>query len=172
MVDGDVVECIVALPPQLFYGTQIPVCLWFLTKNKAGLANGAKTRPRHGETLFIDAREIGFMETRTLRAFSGADVMKIADTYHAWRGTETSDGQEYADVLGYCRAATTEEIAEHSYVLTPGRYVGSEAAENDGQPLDARIARLSAEIRDGFKKREELQMTALAALDSLVVADE
>ena len=98
--------------------------------------------------------------------------MLIADTYHAWRGSETSAGQEYADVAGFCRAATTEEIAEHGYVLTPGRYVGSEAAEDDGEPVDAKIARLSEEIRDGFKKREELQATVLSALDSLVVADE
>ena len=155
------VECIVALPPQLFYGTQIPVCLWFLTRNKAGVTSGMGARPRQGETLFIDARQVGHMETRTLRAFSEADVTRIADAYHAWRGTETSDGQPYADVPGFCRAVTTAEIAEHGYVLTPGRYVGSEAAEDDGEPLDEKIARLSAEIRDGFKKREELQATVL-----------
>ena len=172
MIEADVVECIVALPPQLFYGTQIPVCLWFLTKNKAGISNGTTTRLRQGETLFIDARRVGFMETRTLRAFSEADVMRIADTYHAWRGTETSAGQQYADVPGFCRAVSTTEIAEHGYVLTPGRYVGSEEVEDDGEPLEARIARLSAEIRDGFKKREELQATVLDALDSLAVTDE
>ncbi|MFI5623430.1 type I restriction-modification system subunit M [Nocardioides sp. NPDC051685] len=172
MVDADVVECIVALPPQLFYGTAIPVCLWFLTKNKAGVPNGMKTRPRQHETLFIDARQIGFMETRTLRAFSEADVLKIADTYHAWRGTETSRGQEYGDIPGFCRAVTTSEIAEHGYVLTPGRYVGSEEVEDDSEPLDAKIARIAAEIRDGFKKRDDLQTDVLGALDSLAVADE
>jgi len=172
MVEADVVECIVALPPQLFYGTQIPVCLWFLTKNKAGFANGAKTRPRQGETLFIDARQVGFMETRTLRAFSDADVMKVAGTYHAWRGTDTSHGHAYADVPGFCRAVTSTEISDHGFVLTPGRYVGSEEVEGDGEPLDAKVARLSAEIRDGFKQREELQSSVLAALDSLAVSDE
>ena len=172
MVEADVVECIVALPAQLFYGTAIPVCLWFLTKNKAGVANGAKTRPRQAETLFIDARGIGFMETRTLRAFSEADVMRVADTYHAWRGTETSEGQEYADVPGFCRSVTTSEIAEHGYFLTPGRYAGSEEVEDDGEPVEVKIARLSAEIREGFKKREELQATVIAALDSLVARDE
>jgi len=172
MVEADVVECIVALPPQLFFGTQIPVCLWFLTKNKAGIDNGTTTRSRKGEALFIDARQVGLMETRTLRAFSDQDVNRIADTYHAWRGTETSSGQEYADLPGFCRAVTTDEIAEHGYVLAPGRYVGSTEAEDDGEPLDAKIARLSAEIRDGFKKREELQATVLAALDALVARDE
>jgi type I restriction enzyme M protein len=153
----------------LFYGTQIPVCLWFLTKNKAGISNGAKTRPRKGATLFIDARQIGDMETRTLRAFSEADVMKVADAYHAWRGAETSAGQEYADVTGFCRAVTTTEISNHGYVLTPGRYVGSEETEGDGEPLDEKIARLSAEIRYAFKVREDLQPAVLAALDSIEV---
>lgn len=172
MVEADVIECIVALPPQLFYGTQIPVCLWFLTRNKAGVQNGSGTRPREGETLFLDARQIGHMETRTLRAFSEPDITRVADTYHAWRGTDTSTSREYADIPGFCRAVTTADIAGYGYVLTPGRYVGSEAAEDDSEPLDAKIARLSAEIRDGFKRREELQSMVLAALDSLVVADE
>jgi len=172
MVDADAVECIVALPPQLFYGTPIPVCLWFLTRSKAGITSGMRTRPRQGETLFIDARQFGSMVTRTVRAFSEADVTRIADAYHAWRGTETSEGAPYADVLGFCRAVTTPEIAEHGYVLTPGRYVGSEEAEDDGEPLYDKIARLSAEIRDGFQKREELQEAVLTALDWLVVADE
>lgn len=171
MVDADVVECIVALPPQLFFGTQIPVCLWLLTKNKGGVASGMGARPRQGETLFIDARQVGHMESRTLRAFSVADITRVADAYHAWRGTATSDGQPYGDVPGFCRATSTAEIAEHTYVLTPSRYVGSEAAEEDGQPLKEKISRLSAEIRDGFKKREELQTMVLAALDSLRVPD-
>ena len=172
MVEADVVECIVSMPPQLFYGTQIPVSLWFMTKHKAGVTSGMGARPRQGETLFIDARQVGHMETRTLRTFSDADVTWVADAYHSWRGTETSNGQEYADVPGFCRAVTTADIAENGFVLTPGRYVGSEAAEDDGEPLDEKIARLSAEIRDGFKKREDLQPTVLAALDSLVVRDE
>jgi type I restriction enzyme M protein len=171
MIDADVVECIVALPPQLFYGTAIPVCLWFLTRNKAGKANGAgPTRPRQGETLFIDARQLGHMDTRTLRIFSDEDVLRIAEKYHAWRHTETS--QRYADIPGFCRTVTVEEIAELGYVLTPGRYVGTRAAENDGEPLNEKIARLSGEIRSGFKKRAELQATVLSALDLLAVADE
>ncbi|MEU6190736.1 class I SAM-dependent DNA methyltransferase [Nocardia sp. NPDC047038] len=171
LVEADLVECIVALPPQLFFGTQIPVCLWFLTKNKAARPNGAKTRPRQGEMLFIDARKIGYMESRTLRAFSTDDITKIADTYHAWRGTDTSNGQPYQDVPGFCRVVEGAEIAEHSYVLTPSRYVGAEKAEDDGEPLDEKITRLTNEIRDGFKKRAELEASALAALDSLVGCD-
>lgn len=172
LVDADLVECIVALPPQLFYGTGIPVSLWFLTKNKAGNPNGVNTRPRQGETLFIDARQVGFMETRVVRAFAGDDVNRIADAYHAWRGTETSDGQSYEDIPGFCKAVTADEIAEHDYVLTPGRYVGAEEVEDDGEPLEEKIERLTTEIRDGFKKREELQTSVLAGLDSRVVADE
>jgi type I restriction enzyme M protein len=172
MVEGDVVECIVALPAQMFYGVAIPVCAWFLTKSKAGVASGIGARPRKGETLFIDSRQVGHMETRTVRAFSEADVMRIADAYHSWRGTETSDGRPYADVPGFCRAITAAEIAEHGYVLTPGRYVGSETTADDAEPLEEKIARLSAEIRGGFKKREDLQATVLSALDSLVVTDD
>ncbi|MEQ7739524.1 N-6 DNA methylase, partial [Escherichia coli] len=169
LVEKDLVECIVALPPQLFFGTQIPVCLWFLTKNKEGTPNGAKTRKRSRETLFIDARQIGFMETRTVRAFTDDDVNKIADAYHAWRGTDTSNGEPYSDVAGFCRAVTTHEVAQSGYVLTPGRYVGAEDVEDDGEPLDEKIARLTSEIRDGFKKREDLQTKVLSSLDALLV---
>lgn len=172
LVDADLVECIISLPPQMFFGTPIAVCVWFMTKNKKGIPNGSKTRPRERETLFIDARRLGDMETRTVRAFSDDDVETIADAYHAWRGTETSNGKPYEDVPGFCRAVTTDAIAEHHYVLTPGRYVGSEEAEDDQEPGEEKIARLSADIRDGFKKREELQATILSALDSLVVTDE
>ncbi len=173
LVEADLVECIVALPPQLFFGTQIPVCLWFLTKNKAGIPNGAKSRSRRGETLFIDARKnFGHMESRTLKAFSDDDIIKIADVYHAWRGTDTSDGEPYKDILGFCRSVYTGDIAEHSYILTPGRYVGSEEIQDDDEPLNERIARLTDDIRHGFKKREELHAAVLAALDTLVVNDE
>ena len=172
MVDRDVVECIVALPPQLFYGTQIPACLWFLTKNKRGVPDRVATRPRQHETLFIDARQLGFMEKRTLRALGDADIATIAGTYHAWRGTSDQPEASYEDVPGFCRSVSSVEIAANGYVLTPGRYVGSEDVEDDGEPLDAKIARLNTEIRDGFAKRAELQAQVLAALDSLVVGDE
>ncbi|MCL1840414.1 MAG: type I restriction-modification system subunit M [Propionibacteriaceae bacterium] len=171
MVSADVVECIVALPPQLFYGTQIPVCLWFLTKNKRAVRNGAETRPRQGETLFLDARNLGHMETRTLRTFSDEDIARVAGTYHAWRGTG-DPAVAYHDVPGFCRVVKTAEIAENGYVLTPGRYVGSEQVEDDGEPLDEKIARLRDEVRQGFAQRAELQEKVLAALNSLVVGDE
>lgn len=171
MVEADVVECIVALPSQLFYGTQIPVCLWFLSRTKGAISrHGRTTRVRSGETLFIDARQLGMMTTRTLREFTVEDVLRIADTYHSWRGTEASShANGYEDVPGFCRAVATSEIAEHAYVLTPGRYVGSEEAEGDREPLEAKLDRLAFEIRDGFEKREALQAQVLAALESLEV---
>ncbi|MDR1806699.1 MAG: type I restriction-modification system subunit M [Propionibacteriaceae bacterium] len=173
MVDADVVECLVALPPQLFYGTQIPVCLWFLTRNKAGRANGARpTRSRQGETLFIDARQIGHMATRTLREFSTEDIDRIAGTYHAWRGSAENGAEAYADVAGFCKATTTAGIADNGYVLTPGRYVGSEETEDDGEPLDEKIARLATDVREGFAKRATLQDRVLACLNSLAVSNE
>lgn len=175
LVEADLVECIVALPTQLFFGTQIPVCAWFLTKDKAGLVNGTKTRPRRGETLFIDARKLGFMATRTQREFSADDISKVADTYHAWRGTDdggcNAPGGSYADVLGFCRSVTKSDIAAHDYALAPGRYVGNEDVEDDGEPLDEKIAGLSAAIRDGFERRAELQVLVLEALDSMWAMD-
>ncbi|MCR2818933.1 type I restriction-modification system subunit M [Microbacterium sp. zg.Y1090] len=167
LVDGDVVECIVSLPPQLFFGTQIPVCIWFLTKNKKGIPNGSKTRKRERETLFIDARQVGFMESRTRRAFDEADLNRIADAYHAWRGSQTSNGEPYKNIPGFCYSATTEEISKHGYILTPGRYVGAEDGEQDGEPLDRKIVRLASALRAGFEKRQESQERVLSLLDSL-----
>lgn len=172
LVEADLVECVVALPSQLFYGTQIPVCAWFLTPNKAGIPNGHKTRDRRGETLFIDARSVGYMEARTVRAFAEADINKIADAYHSWRGTETSNGEQYTDVPGFCASVKAADIVVQDYVLTPGRYVGSEAPDEDDEPLDEKLARLDALVRDGFKRREDLQSVVLAALSALVTSDE
>lgn len=171
LIGDDLVECIVALPQQLFFGTQIAVCAWFLTKNKAGIPNGTKSRPRQGETLFVDARKLGFMATRTQRELSPEDIAKVVDTYHAWRGTK-EDGKEatesgYLDVAGFCRSVTIAEIASQGYVLAPGRYVGTEEVETDGEPLDKKIARLSADLREGFNRRAELQQLVLDALESL-----
>ena len=161
LIEADLVECIVALPSQLFYTTQIPVCLWFLTKDKSGKARRigpsvSPRRPRYGEVLFIDARTLGHMVSRTNRELADADIARIADTYHAWRG-EGADLKPYEDVPGFCASVDLDTIREHQHVLTPGRYVGSEAVEDDGEPLDEKIARLTAEIRDGFAKRAELQ---------------
>src|SRR5699024_5292950 len=124
LIENDLVECIVTLPGQLFYSTQIPVCLWFVTRSKE--KNGK--RERAGETLFIDARNLGYMSTRTLKEFSNEDIAKVADTYHAWRGTNE---EKYEDVAGFCKAAKIDEIKEHDYILTPGRYVGLEEVEED-----------------------------------------
>jgi type I restriction enzyme M protein len=171
LVEADLVECIVALPSQLFYTTPIPVCLWFLTRDKSGktrrIGRSVSTRrPRFNEVLFIDARTLGHMISRTNRELVDSDIGQIAGTYHAWRGQDT-DLKPYEDVPGFCAAATLDTIREHQHVLTPGRYVGSEAVVDDGERLDEKIARLANEIRDGFAKRAELQEKVLHLLDSL-----
>lgn len=142
IVEADLVDCIIALPGQLFYSTQIPVCLWFLARDKK---NG-RFRDRRGETLYIDARAMGSMVDRVHRELSDADIAAIAGTYHAWRG-DADCTQEYEDVPGYCRAATTEEIAAQRYILTPGRYVGAPEAEEDDEPFEEKMARLTEELR-------------------------
>ena len=121
IIEADLVDCMVALPGQLFYSTQIPVCLWFLARDKK---NG-RFRDRRGETLFIDARKLGTLVDRTHRELTDEDIARIAGTYHAWRGDKGAG--EYADVPGFCKAATLDEIRKHGHVLTPGRYVGAEA---------------------------------------------
>jgi type I restriction enzyme M protein len=139
LVEADLVDCMVALPGQLFYSTQIPVCLWFLTRSKG--ANGH--RDRRGQTLFIDARKLGRMETRVHKVFDPQDIQKVAGTYHAWRN---KDGQ-YQDVTGFCMSATTGHIAGHDFVLTPGRYVGAEDVEDDGEGFEVKMTRLVGELR-------------------------
>ena len=172
LVDADLVECMVALPGQLFYATQIPVCLWFLTKDKTSrpVKSEVSQRDRKREVLFIDARNLGSMVSRTLKEFTDEDIAMIADTYHSWRGEPALP--EYEDVPGFCASVTIDAIAEHDYVLTPGRYVGTEAAEDDGEPLDEKIERLKNEIRAGFEARAALQQQVLAALDGLTVASD
>ncbi|MCA1601892.1 MAG: SAM-dependent methyltransferase [Acidobacteria bacterium] len=142
IIEADLVDCMVALPGQLFYSTQIPVCLWFLARNK----NNGRFRDRRGETLFIDAREMGSMIDRVHRELTDADIAKIADTYHAWRGDK--EAGEYADVPGFCKRATQEDIRKHGHVLTPGRYVGAEIPEDDGEPFVEKMKRLTATLRE------------------------
>ncbi len=127
IVEADLVDCMMALPPQLFYGTQIPACLWFLTRNKK---NG-RFQDRRGKTLFIDARKLGSLVDRTHRELSPAEVEKIAGTYHTWRGEK--DSGKYEDLPGFCKSAALEELQQHGYVLTPGRYVGAKEADDDGE---------------------------------------
>jgi len=151
LVERDRVDCIVTLPGQLFYSTQIPACLWFITRNKA--ARGM--RDRRGEILFIDARKLGHMVDRTHRELSDDDIKKIAGSYHAWRG-EAGAG-EYRDVKGFCKSATLDEVREHEYILTPGRYVGIEETEEDGEPFEEKMARLTGELAEMFARSRQLE---------------
>jgi type I restriction enzyme M protein len=157
IIEADLVDCMVALPGQLFYSTQIPVCLWFLARNKK---NG-RFRDRRGETLFIDARKLGTMADRVHRELLDADIAKIAGTYHAWRGDKGAG--EYADVPGFCRRATLEEIRKYGHVLTPGRYVGAEEALHDGEPFDEKMKRLTATLRE--------QQAEAAKLDAAIAGN-
>lgn len=160
MIEGEVVDCMIALPGQLFYSTQIPACLWFLAKDKSnGIARDRKLRDRRGEVLFIDARKLGFMVDRTRRGFSDAEVTQIAETYHAWR---LGDG--YADIAGFCKAARVEDIRENGYVLTPGRYVGNEATEEDDTPFVERFSELQEELENLFAASEKATARVAAAL--------
>lgn len=150
MVDADVVEAMVALPPQLFFNTQIPACLWFLCKDKT-----QRGRNRKGEVLFVDARKLGRLETRVNRVLDDADIAKIANAVHAWRQDgETSDA--YADVPGFCRAVKLDEIQQHGYVLTPGRYVGAEDVEDDDEAFNEKMERLTAQLAEQMAKGAEL----------------
>jgi len=157
IIEADLVDCMVALPGQLFYSTQIPVCLWFLARNKK---NG-RFRDRRGETLFIDARKLGTMTDRVHRELLDADIAKISGSYHAWRGDKNAG--DYADVPGFCRRATLDDIRTHGHVLTPGRYVGAEAAEDDGEPFEEKMQRLTAMLRE--------QQAEAAKLDAAIAAN-
>ncbi|MEP7122431.1 MAG: class I SAM-dependent DNA methyltransferase, partial [Byssovorax sp.] len=167
MVEADVVDCMVALPPQLFYATSIPVCLWFLARNK----RDKRFRDRRGEVLFIDARKMGSLIDRTHRELSegeDGDIARIAKTYHAWR-SEKGAGK-YEDMPGFCKSAALDEIRAHGHVLTPGRYVGAEAAEDDDEPFDEKLARLTAKLKDQFSeglRLENLIKKSLASLDGV-----
>lgn len=158
MIEADVVDCMVALPGQLFYSTQIPACLWFLTREKAP---GKGRRDRRGQVLFIDARKMGELVDRTRRELTDAEIQKISDTYHAWRGEKNAG--EYADVAGFCKSATLEDIRKHDHVLTPGRYVGAAEQEDDGEPFEEKMRRLSALWRE--------QRAEGARLDALIEAN-
>lgn len=150
-----VVDCMVALPGQLFYSTQIPVCLWFLARDKSnGVARNAKLRDRRNEILFIDARKLGHMVDRTRKEFSDADIDKITRAYHAWRGE--AEAGAYADMPGFCKAATLEEVKSHGYVLTPGRYVGAAYVEDDDMPFAERFAVLQQKLDAQFVVAERL----------------
>lgn len=161
IIEADLVDCMVALPGQLFYATQIPVCLWFLAKYKK---NG-RFRDRRGETLFIDARKMGVLKDRVHRELTEDDILRIAGTYHAWRGDKGAG--KYEDVAGFSKAAKLEEIQKHGYVLTPGRYVGAEAVEDDGVPFEEKMQALSATLREQMKEAARLDAVIAANLKEL-----
>ena len=161
IVEADLVDCMVALPGQLFYSTQIPACLWFLARDKR---NG-RFRDRRGEVLFIDARSMGRMVDRTHRELTDEEIRKIARTYHAWRGEK--DAGEYEDVPGFCKSATLEEIRKHGHVLTPGRYVGAPPQEEDDESFEEKMRRLVAELRAQQAEARRLDAAIARNLQSL-----
>ena len=181
LIEEDLVDCMVALPGQLFSTTQIPACLWFLTRSKTK----ANQRARSGETLFIDARKLGTLIDRTQRELTDADIQTIADTYHAWRGSNphraehAGEGIEiqakpgslksyiYADIAGFCKSATVKEIETHGFVLTPGRYVGAAAVEDDGVAFEDKMKRLVAELNQQFAESAKLEAAIKTNLQGL-----
>jgi len=149
IIEDDLVDCMVALPSQLFYNTMIPACLWFLTRDKT---NHGK-RKRKGEILFIDARNMGQMIDRRHRELTDEDIKKISDTYHAWRG----EGGKYEDIAGFCKSAGLKDVEKNGFILTPGRYVGVPEEEDDGEPFDEKMGRLTSELAEQFKESEKLE---------------
>ncbi|WP_133003376.1 MULTISPECIES: type I restriction-modification system subunit M [Marinomonas] len=176
LVENDRVECMIALPGQLFYTTQIPVCLWVISKDKT--ANASKGfRNRETETLFIDAREMGSMISRVHKDLTVDDLAKIADTFHAWRSSDEALKQrvasgdckisEYQDLAGFCKSATIEDIKTNDYVLTPGRYVGAAEIEDDGIPFEVKMRELSQTLYSQMKQAEELDKAIRKNLEGL-----
>ncbi len=158
LVEGEAVDCMVALPGQLFFGTQIPACLWILAKDKSnGIAKDAKLRDRRGEILFIDARKMGALipGSRKQKELAPEEIEKIARAYHAWRGEP--DAGDYGDEPGFCKAASYEEIEKHSFVLTPGRYVGAGAADEDDEPFEEKFERLVTALHEQFAEGRDLE---------------
>jgi type I restriction enzyme M protein len=190
LIEADLVDCMVALPGQLFYSTQIPVCLWFISRDKSGgkpstrpLGHPSPTgrrdgdegrlRDRRGETLFIDARKLGTLIDRVHRELTDADLDKIVVTYHTWRcHPRPSDGRGAGgegckDIAGFCKSATTAEIAAHGHVLTPGRYVGAQPVEDDGEPFEEKMPRLVGELHEQFAESARLEKAIRQNLKSL-----
>ena len=161
IVEADLVDCMVALPGKLFYSTQIPVCLWFLARDK----QNHRFRDRHRQVLFLDARKMGTLVDRTHRELTPEDIARISSTYHAWRGDP--DGGDYADVPGFCKSADLEEVRHHGHVLTPGRYVGAAPREDDGEPFEEKMTRLAAQWREQRAEAAKLDEAIEANLRSL-----
>lgn len=159
IIEADLVDCMVAMPGQLFYSTQIPVCLWLLSRDK----RNNRLRDRRGEILFIDARALGTLVDRTHRELTADDIAEIANTYHAWRHDPDIDA-DYEDVAGFCKSATLAEVKEHGYVLTPGRYVGAPEAEEDDEPFDEKMKRLTAELAEQMAEGQRLDVLVRTSL--------
>lgn len=169
LIDNDLVECMVALPGQLFTNTQIPACIWFLSKNKNArtAASGRELRDRRGEVLFIDARNLGYMKDRVLRDFTQGDLNKVTETFHSWQstpaaipaeaGNQVGEQPAYEDVAGFCKSAKLEELQKHDYVLTPGRYVGATEEEDDGELFADKMARLTGQLKKQFEESDRLE---------------
>jgi len=151
MIEADLVDCMIALPGQLFYGAMIPACLWFVTRNKK---NG-KFRDRSGNILFIDARKMSHLIDRTHRDLTDEEIQKIASTYHAWRGEK--DAGKYEDVAGFCRSVSIKEIESHGFVLTPGRYVGTEDIEEDDEAFEEKMKYLTNQLTAQFTESKKLE---------------
>ena len=165
IIEADLVDCMVALPGQLFYSTQIPVCLWFIARNK----ENQHFRKRTGETLFIDARKLGVMIDRVHRELTEEDITRIANTYQAWRGDEGVG--EYVDVPGFCKSTTLEEVREHSHVLTPGRYVGVVAHEDDNEAFEDTMARLTEKLTEQMAEARWLDTAISENLGIIGIGD-
>ena len=161
IVDADLVDCMVALPGQLFYSTPIPVCLWFLSRDK----RNNRFKDRRGKVLFIDARKFGTLVDRIHRDFSEDDIAKIAGTYHAWRGDKGAG--KYEDTPGFCKSVTLEEISGRGHVLTPGGYVGAEEVEDDGEPFEKKMKRLTAKLSEQFAESAKLEKSIRKNLASI-----
>jgi len=153
IIEADLVDCMVALPGQLFYNTPIPVCLWFIARDK----RNNHFRDRRGQTLFIDARRMGTMTDRVHRELTSSDIKSIATTYHAWRGDEGSNS--YIDVLGFSKTARLGELRERNYILNPGRYVGAEELERDAETLKEKIHSLTIKLDRQLKHSHSLEVT-------------
>lgn len=162
LIEEDLVDCMIALPGQLFYTTQIPVCLWFLTRSKKA-DKKRKFRNRQGKTLFIDARRMGALVDRVHRELSDDDLTEISEVYHNWRNAKG----KYEDKPGWWKSATLEEIKEHGYVLTPGRYVGAEEVEDDGIPFEEKMSELSAKLYEQFDQSDQLEAMIKRNLEAL-----
>ncbi len=167
LVEADLVDCIVALPGQLFYGTAIPACLWFLVRDKSGRSTGGgrPLRDRQSETLFIDARKLGTLVDRTHRELSDQEIALVAHTYHAWRGQ--ADLGPYADVPGFCATVTLQTIAEHGHILTPGRYVQAALDDDEEESLPDQIDRLISAFRDQIAEGHRFEAVIEANLKLL-----